>query len=887
MSVELLRARRKAFDGAFFALIQGMRFFLAELKALNFTLLLFSSQWLWAGDWHEQLPLLEAREKAEFFLKVNVLIPSLTEGASRYAFDPVTLLNHQIATQKINEKNTDYQRLEPLHRELIAMHVFSAVDEASNSSLQLQDKTKKWNEFVQRATQFTIEHKDQFPSLSTLIDSPLIGKEQSLTTGLASFVPADKKKEYFAAPLSEKLKILEQVLPGEIVAHGFQPSKLGWADTSISKTEILLRLKQANFLTTLLTSKLIADFTASKSTDFKLQLESDTELSVEQKKKLENYFISNVSKLIPKMTSQEGVRLRLKMTEVPPQVAIFRGFAGNDCSTLCSFPFVNSPNEYTFLVYDNKESIKGYVQATVVHSEGERMLYIHTIAGPRISSDDTAIILNSFSQIKEKYGWKAIVIPPLEKISAYVNFIPVKETFKKTITSETRAISYEDSNYRSLLKTSFQLSKSYDDADSNKIAHTIDIEAIKTSTRVEIGSTNHLTEIRSQMTREKALLILITLAKSWSSNMTMITEIGKLTDIRLSDVQELKNAAQNLTKLEPSKLIQNFSDLLEKKGFHFQQGYFQKDISLLATGILNSAELPQTSPYLMDALQTLINQKDFAGLQAFLLRRPEILRNSKLALDVLKNYYRDIHEAEFKEPILLQKALSINAKAILNDEDTLEILRGSSKTAAVIFSHLLRNRTQVTSLSRGEAGTQFAHSLRRTWWAMESTIAKMKKSKTDAEYEELRQTLRRDLLNSMPDADANLIEGQVLTLTQDQLALVAKENVTLYMSKLVSVGTSESQSVIRKLLVPALQHSPIGSLYVPLGALDKTISKLPDASLERDYWIKAAAEAISLREDRNEVKKLFGSKFLFLNWPKITAIRCQQVLTSGQAISKQ
>ncbi len=74
--------------------------------------------------------------------------------------------------------------------------------------------------------------------------SPLFGKSQALVVALSQFLPATMKKDFFPLPIAEKVSILNQYLPVELVSQGFVPSRLGWTDKEISKNEVIDRLQK-------------------------------------------------------------------------------------------------------------------------------------------------------------------------------------------------------------------------------------------------------------------------------------------------------------------------------------------------------------------------------------------------------------------------------------------------------------------------------------------------------------------------------------------------------------------------------------------------------------------------------------------------------------------
>jgi hypothetical protein len=98
------------------------------------------------------------------------------------------------------------------------------------------------------------------------------------------------------------------------------------------------------------------------------------------------------------ITTVERAVNPLRLVEIPPPVAIFRGFSGSDCSSRYSFPYPNDPNVRTYFVYGHQEDLKGYVSTVDVDVHGQPSLYVITINGKQISGADTGLILRGLYQ---------------------------------------------------------------------------------------------------------------------------------------------------------------------------------------------------------------------------------------------------------------------------------------------------------------------------------------------------------------------------------------------------------------------------------------------------------------------------------------------------------
>ncbi len=141
----------------------------------------------------------------------------------------------------------------------------------------------------------------------------------------------------------------------------------------------------------------------------------------------------------------------VKITQVLPELGIFRGCTGGDCSSQNSFPYPNDPHEMVFFIEDVSEvsqpkKLKGYVNATEVQlSNGDKALYINTISGNRVNSGNAEVILRGLEKEKAKLGVKHIVLPTQSNITSLINFPAIRgvyETYTKK--GKPEAITYQD-----------------------------------------------------------------------------------------------------------------------------------------------------------------------------------------------------------------------------------------------------------------------------------------------------------------------------------------------------------------------------------------------------------------------------------------------------------
>jgi hypothetical protein len=126
-------------------------------------------------------------------------------------------------------------------------------------------------------------------------------------------------------------------------------------------------------------------------------------------------------------THQTKVTTPVKITEVQPEVAIFRGCAGGDCASRYSFPYPNDPHERVFFI---GEPPKGYVSATEVKlANGDKGLYVITISGNRVSPGDAELVLRGLEKEKHRLGVQHILLPTADNIAALINYPAIQGVY--------------------------------------------------------------------------------------------------------------------------------------------------------------------------------------------------------------------------------------------------------------------------------------------------------------------------------------------------------------------------------------------------------------------------------------------------------------------------
>ncbi len=144
---------------------------------------------------------------------------------------------------------------------------------------------------------------------------------------------------------------------------------------------------------------------------------------------------------------------KIRLTQVPPAVGIFRGCPGGDCSSQYSFPYPNDPHERVFFIYDSEDQLKGYVSSTEVRVQGEPSLYIVTISGNRVNAADTELVLRALERAKAQLGVKNILLPEPSQVRDLINFLEIRGVYETyTQQKPLLPIQYQDTALRKVIE---------------------------------------------------------------------------------------------------------------------------------------------------------------------------------------------------------------------------------------------------------------------------------------------------------------------------------------------------------------------------------------------------------------------------------------------------
>ncbi len=150
-------------------------------------------------------------------------------------------------------------------------------------------------------------------------------------------------------------------------------------------------------------------------------------------------------------TLNVGDQLHIK--EVHPNVGIFRGYVGNDCSTSFSPGFALNPFDRYYYIFDQDGHSLGYLGLTLVEIAGRKAVFVHTVQGPDLTAAQTDLILRTIKTAAPKiFRTDLVVLGPDHSIRANMNFFPIIRTMLKAVAEEPpRPMRFLDHHYREII----------------------------------------------------------------------------------------------------------------------------------------------------------------------------------------------------------------------------------------------------------------------------------------------------------------------------------------------------------------------------------------------------------------------------------------------------
>jgi HEAT repeat protein len=356
-------------------------------------------------------------------------------------------------------------------------------------------------------------------------------------------------------------------------------------------------------------------------------------------------FLDGIHKRIHSFASQTKTkpvvaRDPIRLTQVLPQLGIFRGCTGGDCSSQFSFPYPNDPHEMVFFIEDldaptrpapevpdgndstttqasksdelpsKDRKLKGYVSATVVdlpnHKKG---LYVITISGQRVNAKDTELILRGLEHRKKELGVDHIILPAQSRINDLINFPEIKGIYDShTQGREEIPIQYQNLELRKEIET-FKPSSGYnrgkyDHSEQNRTGVVLKFNDKNTQFPV-VDLTQHedLKLTHTDLNQySKSEIIELLLDLHHSGRMNLIQRILAIPGIKINE-NELNSLFRSLEKGHPVSVAEyreiinknllalGIPHLLEKKPYFIYPGILNCTDFYSKENIENAARL--------------------------------------------------------------------------------------------------------------------------------------------------------------------------------------------------------------------------------------------------------------------------------------------------------
>lgn len=130
------------------------------------------------------------------------------------------------------------------------------------------------------------------------------------------------------------------------------------------------------------------------------------------------------------------------LREMPPHLGVHRSAFNGDCGSRDDYPFLYSPLERTFFVFDAAGEAIGYFGATLLHTNRELTLYVHDVTGVHLPQEIRDAAVNAVFQVLPAFGVKKMTIGitgylvynlpgPAEQVKNDYIDVPLREFFEK------------------------------------------------------------------------------------------------------------------------------------------------------------------------------------------------------------------------------------------------------------------------------------------------------------------------------------------------------------------------------------------------------------------------------------------------------------------------
>ncbi len=405
------------------------------------------------------LPELSSEEdKLKVLLAIHKEIPELFSDAARFDIDLMKILDDQIALQKLLEGYPEFVK-KWNKRQFIELNL--TVDDKDGQVVQTKqikaEALVQWKEKIKSIAQKIINDKsDPEAILRGYLSTQGKLTSGGFLNGLILNLP--KELQAGARDLQKKgdevllADYLTKNLPATLVNFKSTPQEINlskdflikkWKNLSIEEKEIgpladmyLLMRNRGMTVRELFSFINFLDREDMENlNDPDYQKNGFSKITAQENTKTPAFYEKHVKGLMSQMeivSTKVEDKYSLTIREQNPNIAIFRGCTGGDCSSQYSFPYPNDPNERVFFIYDKNKHLKGYISGTMVtSSEGKKSFYMITVSGTRLNTTDAELILQLMNREKAALGADSIIIPSLNTVDSLINFTPIKAAFTK------------------------------------------------------------------------------------------------------------------------------------------------------------------------------------------------------------------------------------------------------------------------------------------------------------------------------------------------------------------------------------------------------------------------------------------------------------------------
>jgi hypothetical protein len=288
------------------------------------------------------------------------------------------------------------------------------------------------------------------------------------------------------------------------------------------------------------------------------------------------------------------------LREVFPELAIYRGIIGGDCSTTNSYAFPFSPLERVFFVFNaNGEPLRMYIAATIVEVKNTKTLYVHDIAGPSLDAEIQGLALHAIFQSMEHIGVKQMTLPTVVVREANAGQEPSQNMVMNALIQDLD--NYVDINHpvnqryldievRNILGNLPHSTLNYDSPDANETALVFTprnklLQRIKVKVS-GIGEAPRKEVSQKKLTRKEAFLRLLDLLAGDEKPEIFFEELG----FDRAEIDRILTIVNNLKRVNLAQYYEEVRKEFEAFEIGFSENFFRKHARYFIFGHLRASD---------------------------------------------------------------------------------------------------------------------------------------------------------------------------------------------------------------------------------------------------------------------------------------------------------